>query len=68
MLTMITEIAVKNVGVPKVFDTPNLPRLAKLTTTYDRPCRGEVSLTASLTDRPPSPPFVAWKTNGRDNG
>ena len=45
---MLSKIVIRNVGVLKAFDTPNSPKLDKLTLFYGRNGRGKSTLTAML--------------------
>lgn len=45
---MLSKIVIRNVGVLKAFDTPNSPRLDKLTLIYGRNGRGKSTLTSVL--------------------
>jgi len=45
---MLSKIVIRNVGVLKAFDTPNAPKLDKLTLFYGRNGRGKSTLTAVL--------------------
>lgn len=48
MAEILEKLVVRNVGVLKAFDTPNAPKLAKLTTIYARNGRGKSTLSAVL--------------------
>lgn len=48
MSAMLQKVVVRSVGVLKAFDTPNAPRLAKLTTIYARNGRGKTTLSSVL--------------------
>ena len=45
---MLSKIVIRNVGVLRAFDTPNAPKLDKLTLFYGRNGRGKSTLTAVL--------------------
>ena len=45
---MLNKIVIRNVGVLRAFDTPNAPKLAKLTLFYGRNGRGKSTLTSVL--------------------
>ncbi|OWK33700.1 AAA family ATPase [Sphingomonas dokdonensis] len=45
---MLSKIVIRNVGLLKAFDTPNAPKLAKLTLFYGRNGRGKSTLTSVL--------------------
>jgi wobble nucleotide-excising tRNase len=45
---MLSKIAIRNVGVLRAFDTPNAPKLDKLTLFYGRNGRGKSTLTSVL--------------------
>lgn len=45
---MFSKIVIRNVGLLKAFDTPNAPKLAKLTLFYGRNGRGKSTLTSVL--------------------
>lgn len=48
MAKILEKLVVRNVGVLKAFDTPNAPKLAKLTSIYARNGRGKSTLSAVL--------------------
>lgn len=48
MAEILEKLVVRNIGVLKAFDTPNAPKLAKLTTIYARNGRGKSTLSAVL--------------------
>lgn len=48
VMSMLSKIVIRNVGVLRAFDTPNAPKLDKLTLFYGRNGRGKSTLTAVL--------------------